>query len=331
MRTTETFLLRFLDSTKQFILPIFHRQYSWGRHQCEQLWDDALCVGENEDISSHFLGSIVFREEVSTRVQKLLVIDGQQRLTTLSLLLSALGRAIEARNVDIGIDRSRLEEYYLFNDREAGELRYKQLLTQHDRGTLFQLLDEGVASDDTSPLVENYRFFEEQLEHADLETVYKGVQKLMIVDIALDSGSDNPQLIFESLNSTGLNLSQADLIRNLRHHRHLTGEMLELFQQLRRRIQRLDASVQEQIHQTYIAYRTNRIFVSIIPQARRLLLILNLRFPDIDDPQETCRDMTNIGHLGVGDVEVGISSAEQFDDIMFLIRQAFDRQMEDRS
>ena len=214
MQANEANLLRFLDSTKQFILPIFQRRYSWEKRQYKQLWDDILRVGENEDIPSHFLGSIVSIGDGSPTVPKFLVIDGQQRLTTLALLISALGRAIEAKNVDIGIDRSRLEGYYLFNEKEDGELRHKQLLTEHDRGTLIQLLEEGVASDDTSLLVENYRFFKEQLKRKDLETVYKGIQKLMIVDIALDPRSDNPQLIFDSLNSTGLDLSQTDRIRN---------------------------------------------------------------------------------------------------------------------
>ena len=214
MKANEANLLRFLDSTKQFILPIFQRRYSWEKRHCEQLWDDVGRVGKNEDIPSHFLGSIVSIGDGSPTVPQFLVIDGQQRLTTLSLLISALGRAIEAKNVDIRIDRSRLEGYYLFNDREDGDLRYKQLLTPHDKDTLIQLLDDGEAFDNTSLLVENYRFFEDKLKRADLEMVYRGIQKLMIVDIALDSRSDNPQLIFESLNSTGLSLSQADLIRN---------------------------------------------------------------------------------------------------------------------
>ena len=681
MKATETLLLRFLDSTKQFILPIFQRRYSWEKQQCQQLWDDILRVGENEDIPSHFLGSIVSIGDGSPTVPKFLVIDGQQRLTTLALLISALGRAIEAKNIDIHIDRSRLEGYYLFNDKEAGELRHKQLLTPHDKDTLIQLLKDGDAVDDTSLLVKNYRFFENQLKRTDLETVYNGLQKLMIVDIALDLRSDNPQLIFESLNSTGLNLSQADLIRNyvlmaqepafqqrlyetywypmeqsfgthyakrfdlfirdyltlktrqipnkdkvyesfkryvadkkhpkaleaviaeivhyskhyvyiallaeedrelraclediyalnievvipfllevyddyyrqgqiekdevieilrliesyifrrsildietrglnkifatlmlkinkdnyleslklalaemhfsqrypsdpefkekflskdvyslrtrdyllrklenyerkepirvedytiehvmpqtlseewqeelgenwreahdeylhtignltltgynselsnstfidkqrmeggfldsplrlneslreaeqwdetaivdraeillekackiwphhgipqevppitnpdwtLDNHHYLTGEMLELFQQLRQHIQTLDASIREQITKCYIAYRLRTIFVSIVPQASRLFLSLNLSFSDIDDPQGLCRDMTNIGHLASGDVGVGISSTDELDYIMFLIRQAFDRQMEDRS
>ena len=214
MKASEANLLRFLDSTKQFQVPIFQRRYSWERRHCKQLWEDIWRVGKNEEIPSHFLGSIVSIEDSSPTVPRFLVIDGQQRLTTLALLLSALGRAIEAKNVNSRIDRNRLEGYYLFNDREDGELRYKQLLTPHDKDTLIQLLETGEASDNTSLLVKNYQFFEKELKRADLETVYRGIQKLMIVDIMLDTRSDNPQLIFESLNSTGLELSQADLIRN---------------------------------------------------------------------------------------------------------------------
>ena len=117
----------------------------------------------------------------------------------------------------------------------------------------------------------------------------------------------------------------------LADHHYLTGEMIELFQQLRRRIQSLDVSVSEQITKYYIAYKLRTIFVSIVPQAKRLLLSLNLSFSDINDPRRWCRDMINIGHLASGDVDVSISSVDQLDYIMFLIKQAFDRQMEDRS
>ena len=217
MKANDAELLTFLAGPKQFIVPIYQRRHSWNESHCKQLWDDVCRVGENEETKDYFLGSIVSMpsDTISpTTTPSSLVIDGQQRLTTLSLLLSALGRAIEERNINIGIDRRRLERYYLFNAEEKGELYYKQILTEHDKDTLFQLLKEGKASDKTSLLVENYRFFETNLKSANLETVYKGIQKLMIVDISLDPGSDNPQLIFESINSTGVNLAQADLIRN---------------------------------------------------------------------------------------------------------------------
>ena len=218
MQANDANLLTFLDGTKQFILPIFQRRYSWKKEDCKQLWDDVLHVGENEDIPPHFLGSIVSVQHGiyhASGVAQLLLIDGQQRLTTLSLLISALGRAIQTRGVEIGITPRRLENRYLFNAEEDNQYRYKQLLTQHDRETLIQLLDNKELPANPSPrLLENYQFFENQLQRADLGTVYKGIQKLMIVDIALTPHSDNAQLIFESLNFKGVKLEAADLIRN---------------------------------------------------------------------------------------------------------------------
>ena len=219
MEAIVTPILRFLQGPKQFFIPIFQRMYSWEEQHCQRLWDDILRIGENPDISSHFLGSIVYMEpgaQNTGAVQKLLVIDGQQRLTTLSLLLSALSRAIEEQDCDIGITPRRLSNYYLFNNEEEGELRYKQLLTKHDKETLIHLLEnrELLPTDPSVSVVKNYRFFEAKLKQVDLKALYAGIEKLMIVDIALDRSEDNPQLIFESLNSTGLGLSQADLIRN---------------------------------------------------------------------------------------------------------------------
>ena len=218
MKANEVNFLKFLQGPKQFLIPIFQRRYSWDKRHCDQLWKDILRVGKDKNAQAHFLGSVVYMEHglysVST-IPQLLVIDGQQRLTTLSLLLSALGSTIEAKGVEIGITRRRLENYYLFNADEDDLYRYKQLLTRRDNDTLIQLLENKELPDDASPrLLDNYQFFEEKLRSENLEVVYNGIQKLMIVDISLNRDYDNPQLIFESLNSTGLDLSQADLIRN---------------------------------------------------------------------------------------------------------------------
>ena len=221
MQAKETSFLKFLRERNQFRIPIFQRRYSWEKHHCEQLWCDVLRIGQDDDISSHFLGSIVYIGEgiqLVAAVPELLVIDGQQRLTTLSLLILALIRAIKKSGCEIGRTPKQLSNYYLFNSDEDGELRYKLLLTSHDKDTLIQLLDEKELSSDASPnLDKNYRFFEEKLNGQNIDlikTIYAGIQKLMIVNIALDRNYDDPQLIFESLNSTGLSLSQADLIRN---------------------------------------------------------------------------------------------------------------------
>ncbi len=212
--------LKFLQGTKQFAIPIYQRTYSWTQEQCKQLWDDILTVAKDENASGHFIGSIVYVEKglyQISAVPQLLVIDGQQRLTTLSLLMAAFGKVLEENPTDIEISRRKIENYYLFNSEEDGELRYKLVLTQGDKGTLKALLDSHQLPQLASPRVtENYYFFLEQLRklRSDLRTVYQGINKLLIVDIALNRDHDNPQLIFESLNSTGLELSQADLIRN---------------------------------------------------------------------------------------------------------------------
>ena len=221
MEARDTDFLQLLDGRKQFSVPIFQRRYSWEKKHCEKLWNDVLRLGQNLENPSHFLGSIVYIEPGISNVsgvRELHVIDGQQRLTTLTLLLAALSRAIEEQDNNISITPEELSDYYL-NVRRTDESRYKQLLTQHDKDTLIQLLENRIdfnepPADASLRLLENYHFFQTALKNADLEIVYNGIQKLRVVDIALDRGHDNPQLIFESLNSTGLELSQADLIRN---------------------------------------------------------------------------------------------------------------------
>ena len=168
--------------------------------------------------------SPLFGEELSGAVlpgnpTELLVIDGQQRLTTLSLLLIALARAAKDNTAaSLNFNEKKLLGLYLTNQFSEGELYYKLLLTQGDKKALMQLVDDvDHAKATLSPdrLLVNYEYFEKQLrqENVDLNTIYAGISKLTTVFIALGA-EDNPQLIFESLNSTGMALPQADLIRN---------------------------------------------------------------------------------------------------------------------
>lgn len=220
MKANEANLLKFLSGPKQFVIPIFQRTYSWTLRECSQLWADIMKAGQNEKVSGHFVGSVVYIEkgiyQVSS-IPQLLVIDGQQRLTTISILLSVLARAIENSGVNLEISKKKIENYYLFNAEEDGELRYKLLLTQTDKDTLTRLIEaKELPEESSNRIVENNQYFEGQVSNSglDLMTIYKGIEKLIIVDISLNREHDNPQLIFESLNSTGLELSQADLIRN---------------------------------------------------------------------------------------------------------------------
>ncbi len=218
MEAKETNFLRFLNSPKQLVIPIYQRTYSWKLKECEQLWRDLIKAGSDKDISGHFVGSIVYVEKGLYQVSalpRLLVIDGQQRLTTLSLLLSALCNHIKEKKIQSELNPDRLASYYLFNDKEEGEEKYKLILTQTDKSSLFKILDKlDLTAEDSIRIKENYHFFKEQIAKTNLDIIYKGISKLIIIDVSLDREKDNPQLIFESLNSTGLELTQADLIRN---------------------------------------------------------------------------------------------------------------------
>ncbi len=209
-----------MQGTKQFVVPIFQRTYSWTQKECKQLWDDILRVANNDRIPAHFIGSIVYIEQglyhVSS-VSRLLVIDGQQRLTTLSLLLSAISKAMGESNEINGMTAKKLNNYYLFNSEESDHLAYKLFLTQSDKDTYFRIIENKELPQNASfRIQENYQYFVEQIQKSNINisSLINGISKLVIVDISLDRDHDNPQLIFESLNSTGLDLSQADLIRN---------------------------------------------------------------------------------------------------------------------
>ena len=220
MKATEAKLLDFLKKSPQFIVPIYQRTYSWGERQCRQLWDDILRTGANEDIAAHFVGSIVYIEKGIYQVTSqspLLVIDGQQRLTTVSLLLEALARHIGEGEPVEGFSAKKIRSYYLLNPLEEGDLAYKLLLTQTDRDTLLALVrQKDPPAEHSIRIAENFAFFEEWVAKlgGDLTALCHGLAKLVVVDIALSRDQDNPQLIFESMNSTGLELTQADLIRN---------------------------------------------------------------------------------------------------------------------
>lgn len=218
MKASSANLLSVIKGPKQFVIPIYQRTYSWHQSQCEQLFEDVVRISQSENIHGHFLGSVVyFQESIHTvsDVPKLLVIDGQQRLTTITLLISALAEFIKDNEVDIETNVTKLQNYYLFNAEEDGELRYKLLLTRSDKQTLMNVLN-GIDSikEKSLRVTENFQYFKSRINSGNAIDIYNGLMRLFIVDVALEKDIDNPQLIFESLNSTGLDLSQADLIRN---------------------------------------------------------------------------------------------------------------------
>ncbi|MDQ6909491.1 MAG: DUF262 domain-containing protein [Actinomycetota bacterium] len=220
MKATEANLLQFLMKSPQFVIPIYQRTYSWTDRECLQLWDDIMRAGRDDDVSAHFVGSVVYIEkglyQVSTQ-SPLLVIDGQQRLTTVTLLLEALARRLGDTEPVDGFSAKKIRHYYLLNPLEEGERGFKLLLTQTDKDTLTALVRQAdLPAEHSVRLSQNFELFDEKVAGAreDVTALCKGLGKLVIVDVSLNRDQDNPQLIFESMNSTGRELSQADLIRN---------------------------------------------------------------------------------------------------------------------
>ena len=223
MEARATRMLELIRKSDQFRIPIYQRTYSWGEQECEQLWKDIIRTGSDDKILAHFIGSIVYilpGHYVTSSQKQLLVIDGQQRLTSLLLIIESLvrclGRLGDAEPHD-GFSARKLRNRYLRDPDEAGERRYKLLLTQTDKETLLSILDrKDHPKEHSLRLKANFEFFEKRVNALgdDLKPLCKGLEKLMVIDTSLEREYDNPQLIFESMNSTGRALSQADLIRN---------------------------------------------------------------------------------------------------------------------
>ncbi|GAA8517541.1 DUF262 and DUF1524 domain-containing protein [Helicobacter pylori] len=214
MEADATTLLKFIEDNQknQLVIPIYQRLYSWEKEQCKQLWDDIVKTGGSDQIEGHFIGSILYvLDGITHSDNALLIIDGQQRLTTITLLLTALRDHWSDK-------RKEIEDDYLINSGKDGDKKFRLILSDSDKDTLLYLIDKDrrKPSEPSSKIVENFKLFEEWISKNtnQLETIFKGLEKLMIVEIALKKGKDDPQLIFESMNSKGIELTQTDLIRN---------------------------------------------------------------------------------------------------------------------
>ena len=211
-------------ANSRFVIPVYQRPYSWDEDQCLQLWDDVISIGKRP-ADRHFTGSVVWVQDgtmSASGVTPLLLIDGQQRITTLTLLIAALADFARSHpEAQLRFSHGEIMgRGYLIDGYKQGEDRYKLTLSQGDKATLVSLLDnlddpDVKIVDESSRIIDNYRLFRKKIEAlADPNVVWDGIQRLDVVSISLDAGRDNPQLIFESMNSTGKDLSSADLIRN---------------------------------------------------------------------------------------------------------------------
>ena len=223
MKAIHTTFRQIIQGTNQFIVPVFQRDYRWEEGQFEQLWHDI--TKSMHSAAGHFLGSIVYIDSgnSSPTYSRWLVIDGQQRLATLTVLVSALRdkiKKLEESGEQPSLTSGFLDDVCLKNPHHRGDDRYKLMLRRADSELLQSLIDgkgpELAKATTHGHVLEAYKFFQDKLGDniIDLPSVFSSVASLRVVEVTLDRGIDDPQLVFESLNSTGVDLSQSDLVRN---------------------------------------------------------------------------------------------------------------------
>ncbi len=225
MKGSDFNFIRFIDGVNnRFIIPVYQRNYDWKIENCKQLYDDLVKIVKQRK-KSHFFGSVV-SQKATGRYENFLIIDGQQRLTTISLLLLAIYNLINEGAVMPRDERLKESiEWYLVDKEADKENRIKLRPVKNDRLAYEKLFSEPAEYIRESNLTVNYEFFRDKIKNSELtvDEIFEAIGKLDIINIKLDH-DDEPQLIFESLNSTGLDLSESDKIRNY----ILMGQPLEL-------------------------------------------------------------------------------------------------------
>lgn len=287
MKANETKVEDFLSSNKtQFVIPVYQRNYDWSASQCKQLLDDILEVGTSNKMNAHFIGSVVYVHDdvyTSSRIKELTVIDGQQRLTTLTLIYLALYRLAMEINDEALVNE--ISETYLINKFAPEEEKLKLRPTENNDKAIKFLLRSNKDEEftDFSKVIDNFNYFKSRITKENFKFVLKGLSKLMFVEISLDREKDDPQRIFESLNSTGLELSQADLIRNYilmglnrRSQNKIYNNYWEIIEKLAKD-ETLNTSKVSDFIRDYLTLINNKI-----PNKSKVYLEFKAKFPTTD-------------------------------------------------
>ena len=220
MRTSETLLLDFIRQSSQFHIPVNQRRFAWTQRECRQLWEDILDAGDRADVREHFLGPVMYLaaiDPLNAHWSPYLVYDGQQRLTTVSLILEALARHLRDDAAPDGFEPAQIRNDYLLNAVRKGDQHYRLLLKPGDSETLLALIhDRPRPASPSARILEAFAFFEKRVKQLgpDVSALCAGLCKLRIVAFDLKEGEDNPHRIFETMNACGRDLSCADMVGN---------------------------------------------------------------------------------------------------------------------
>lgn len=216
MQASETKLQQIIEGTKQYVVPLFQRPYSWKKSEWQALWNDLVELCNTENPRPHFMGSIVTMPTTSVPegVGKYLLIDGQQRLTTIFILLSALRDTAKQFEEELAAE---IDNTILVNPYKKGSDYYKLQPTQVDRKAFHQIINSEPQEDESS-ILECYKFFEKKIRQNVVKLELQKIKKVICNNFSLVSVvlsiEDDPYLVFESLNAKGRPLTKSDLIRN---------------------------------------------------------------------------------------------------------------------
>ncbi len=216
LKTNHTQLNKILEPNVQFVVPIYQRTYDWGKKHCKQFYDDIVKVGRAEQERFHFIGATTYVGDTTmpnVDVTCYQIIDGQQRLTTLILLLRALRELLDKPTEHV-TEQKINQLLFNVNESKDGTNYYKLILTEDDDRTLKDILKDGY-SESSNNITANFKYFISCLREDGInpDIIWRGIRKLTMVQILIDE-KDNAQAIFESMNSTGLDLSETDMIQN---------------------------------------------------------------------------------------------------------------------
>ena len=215
MKAKEKRFLHFLEgSDKHFVIPVYQRNYDWKKEHCSQLYDDLIELTKTK--RTHFLGSIVSIYHDNGDDREYLIIDGQQRLTTLSILLLSIYKLIDEEKMESIISKDQIRDEYLINKYSKNDKKIRLKPVKNDKEAFSSLFKEEEDYLQNTNITVNFLYFYNRIQKVEvtIDDLFSAIKQIVIVEIELINGEDDPQLIFESLNSTGLDLTEADKVRN---------------------------------------------------------------------------------------------------------------------